>query len=94
MKTISVSELKTHLSEQLRAIKRGSRVLITERGKPVAELGPPASAPDRRLADLQATGVVAIGKHELAADFWVRSRPQDARGLVREALLQERREGR
>ncbi len=94
MKTISVSELKTHLSAQLRAIKKGSRLLITERGRPVAELGPPTSAPDQRLAELQATGVVRIGRRRLSADFWERPRPRDAGASAREALLQERRESR
>lgn len=94
MKTISVSELKTHLSAQLRAIKKGSRLLITERGRPVAELGPPTCAPDQRLAELQAAGTVRIGRRRLSADFWERPRPADASASAREALLQERRESR
>ena len=94
MKTISVSDLKVHLSEQLRSVKRGECLLITERGKPVAELSPPSSAPDQRLAELQASGVVRLGRKELASDFWERSRPRDAEGLVRRALLEERDEGR
>ncbi len=94
VKTISVSELKTHLSAQLRAIKKGSRLLITERGRPVAELGPPTSAPEQRLAELQATGVVRIGRRQLSADFWERPRPRDAGASALEALLEERRESR
>ena len=94
MKTISVSDLKAHLSEQIRSIKRGSRVLITERGKPVAELGPPISSPSLRLSELQASGVVRLGTGVLPGDFWDRDRPQDPEGGVRKALLREREGGR
>jgi prevent-host-death family protein len=44
MKTISVAELKTHLSRVLRRVGRGERVIVTSRGEAVAELGPPSRA--------------------------------------------------
>jgi prevent-host-death family protein len=40
MKTASVSELKSHLSEYLSRVKAGSEILITDHGKPVARLVP------------------------------------------------------
>ncbi len=33
-------EAKTHLSKLLRQARSGKRIVITQRGKPVAELGP------------------------------------------------------
>ena len=40
MRTVGVFEAKTHLSALLRAVERGERILISARGKPVAELVP------------------------------------------------------
>lgn len=40
MKTINVSELKTHLSKYLRMAARGARIVVTDRNDPVAQLGP------------------------------------------------------
>lgn len=38
MKTVSVSELKTHLSRYLRSVRRGGEVQVLDRGVPVARL--------------------------------------------------------
>lgn len=40
MKSINVSELKTHLSKYLRMAARGTRIVVKDRNEPVAELGP------------------------------------------------------
>lgn len=40
MKTINVSELKTHLSRYLRMASRGTRIVVTDRDDPIAQLGP------------------------------------------------------
>jgi len=45
MKTISVSGLKTHLSEELRSVKAGETVLVMEHRHPVAKLVPMADEP-------------------------------------------------
>ena len=37
---IGIFEAKTHLSEILRRVRRGERFVITNRGEPIAELGP------------------------------------------------------
>lgn len=37
---VSVRELKDRLSEYLRRVERGERVVVTDRKRPVAELGP------------------------------------------------------
>ncbi len=41
MKTAGVRELKAHLSAYLRDVERGDVVLVTDRGRVVAELRPP-----------------------------------------------------
>lgn len=53
MKSIKVSELKANLSRYLRLASRGTRIVVTDRDDPIAQLGPPdANAGDweERLA--------------------------------------------
>jgi prevent-host-death family protein len=42
-KTVGVAELRQNLSRYLRRVERGERLLVTDRNRPVAELGPPPS---------------------------------------------------
>ncbi len=44
MKTVGVRDLKIHLSAHLRDIARGDVILVTDRGRVVAELRPPGAA--------------------------------------------------
>lgn len=41
--TVGVAELRLNLSKYLRLVARGERLVVTERNRPVAELGPPPS---------------------------------------------------
>lgn len=41
MKSVGIRELKNRLSEFLRDVRAGERVLVTDRGEVVAELSPP-----------------------------------------------------
>src|SRR5260370_40889140 len=41
--TVGVAELRQNLSKYLRRVERGERLLVTDRNRPVAELGPPAT---------------------------------------------------
>jgi prevent-host-death family protein len=53
MTTVGVAELRQNLSKYLRLVSDGERLVVTERNKPVAELGPPPStgqALDRLIA--------------------------------------------
>jgi prevent-host-death family protein len=40
MSSIGVRELKAQLSQQLKRVQRGSRLTITDRGRPIAVLSP------------------------------------------------------
>lgn len=54
MNTVGVAELRRNLSRYLRRVERGERLVVTDRNRPVAELGPPATsgaALDRLLAE-------------------------------------------
>ena len=51
--SVGVAELRQNLSRYLRRVERGERLLVTERNRPIAELGPPPStggAMDRLIA--------------------------------------------
>ena len=40
MMTSTISDLKAHLSEKLRSVRAGARILILDRDHPIAELSP------------------------------------------------------
>lgn len=52
--TVGIAELRQNLSRHLERVKRGERLLVTDRNRVVAELGPPpasGSALDRLIAE-------------------------------------------
>ena len=54
MNAVGVAELRQNLSRYLRRVARGERLVVTDRNRPVAELGPPpttGAALDRLLAE-------------------------------------------
>jgi prevent-host-death family protein len=46
MTTIGTFEAKTHLTQLLGRVAKGERILITNRGEPVAMLVPPEAEPE------------------------------------------------
>ena len=40
--TVGVAQLRQNLSTYLRRVEKGERLTVTDRNKPIAELGPPA----------------------------------------------------
>jgi prevent-host-death family protein len=58
MNTVGVAELRQNLSRFLRRVEQGERLIVTDRNRPVAELGPPPSTGadlDRLIAEGRAT---------------------------------------
>jgi prevent-host-death family protein len=53
MKEVNVTELREHLPSYLAAVKRGQRIVVTSRGRAVAELGPPRASSDEVTAARQ-----------------------------------------
>lgn len=70
--TIGSRELKNRLGAYLRMVREGVVVIVTDRGRPVAELrriGPPADAVEERLRYLEASGLIARGSRRPLSPF-------------------------
>ena len=67
MMTVSISELKAHLSRYVRKVRRGSEVQIRDRGRPVARLVPAIVDGEEARQRLITQGVVRPGRGGAAA---------------------------
>ena len=82
-RTVGVAELRQNLSRYLREVERGERLLVTDRNRPVAELGPPATSGadlDRLVAEGRVTRPIRRGLPEplqLDGDPYALSRALD-----------------
>ena len=94
MKTISVSDAKATLSEQIRHVKRGEEVILTERGRPVARLVPIDSREmSSDVEELVSAGLLRLGTGALPRRFWALPRLTDDGASVRTAVAEEREGG-
>jgi prevent-host-death family protein len=53
-RTVGIAELRQNLSRHIRRVQNGERLVVTDRNRPVAELGPPPSTGeglDRLIAE-------------------------------------------
>ena len=96
MKSASVSELKARLSAYLEIVRRGGEVMVTDRGRLIARIGPVVGAQreESRRDALLRSGQLRGPTTPLPAGFWKRQRPVDAKGRSLSALLDERGDGR
>lgn len=96
MRTIGVRELKAHLSRILKEVQTGETVLVTDRGRVVAELRRPGvlgwveTPVERALGRLAADGHLRIA--ERAPDPYPASPLHGPAGLARSLLGAERDE--
>jgi len=98
MKSVGVRELKNRLSEYLRQVRAGERVLVTDRGEVVAELAPPGHGgyePDvpAALLGLVRQGLATLGAPANAAVYPALPR-RARRKLTAKQLLDEERGSR
>ena len=88
MITVEIRQAKSHLGEYLRKVRAGERVVITERGKPIAEITKPRSAADERLEGMIREGLAtwAGGKPKGS------KKPAKIKGpSVSDAVIEDRR---
>lgn len=87
---VSVSELRAHLARYLKAAQEGAEVIVTDRGAPVARLGP---ANERNLIEeLVRDGVLTRpSRPKFSAS---RRRPVHAQGSVSDILAAQREAAR
>jgi prevent-host-death family protein len=95
MTRVSVSEIKAQLSAYLALVRGGETVLVTDRGRVVAQLcpAPEPHAVASRSEDLIQTGRMRAPRLPLPKNFEESELPRDAKGRSLEGLLRERSEG-
>lgn len=96
MRHVPITRLKARLSEYLEAVRAGEEVIVTDRNRPVARLGPVTreTLHDARAMELVRLGLARPASGPLPPDFWSLPRPRDRKGRVLAALLEERAEER
>jgi prevent-host-death family protein len=70
--SVGIRELKTHLGRYLRLVRSGKSFVVTDRGRPVAEIRPvPKEADDESaiLREMAARGEVTLGDDEPLSDL-------------------------
>ncbi len=98
MKTTGLRELKNHLSAYVREVETGETVLITDRGRVVAELRPPekadraATPTDLRYRKLVDAGVLRPPSRARTARLSDLPVHRLTRGTARDLLDEERGE--
>jgi prevent-host-death family protein len=107
MKTVTITEAEAGIARLIRLVRKGETIVITSRGKAVAEIGPfaprrnteippvPPGDWTERQIDLHRRGIIRLptGKLDLAELRKARERNAPFTGSL-QALLDEREEGR
>lgn len=94
MRTVGVRELKAHLSRILREVQSGDVILVTDRGRVVAELRRPGASSlvgsplDRALSRMAADGSVRLA--EPSPDPYPASPITSPGGTAQDLLADER----
>jgi prevent-host-death family protein len=90
IKVVGVRELRQQASRVLDLVKKGEVIVVTEHGKPIAEIVPIKKTKLERLIE---QGAVTPAKEPFDLDFWNNTDgPRYPEGL--ELFLKERREAR
>jgi antitoxin (DNA-binding transcriptional repressor) of toxin-antitoxin stability system len=98
MRSVKIAEAKNNFSRHLAYVKRGGRVRIFDRDKPVADLVPveasSTSSDEELLADLERSGLARRGDPGPLPREILTPGPRDRGARLRNALLAERRRSR
>lgn len=89
MASVGVRDLRDNLSEYLRRVREGELLVITDRGKPIGELGPPAEGRNaERARTLVRNGVASWNGGKPKG---LSGAPRPKAGLVSVAVIEDRR---
>ena len=89
MAAVGIRELKNRLSQYLKRVRAGERLVVTDRGKPVAIISPPALTPtDRRIEAMLREGVA---RWEGGKPHGTRRPPRIKGPSVAQAVIEDRR---
>jgi prevent-host-death family protein len=98
MKIVGIADAKNRLSALIDGLKGGSRVLIVDRGRPVARLEPVTGGKDEqdgRIGRLVREGILRPGKAQMRPPLMTAQPPRMKSGASAVAvLIGERRDGR
>jgi len=95
--SVGTRELKNRLTEYLRLVRAGTSVVVTDRGRPVAELRPVPGIPgveaeEAWLVNLSGRGLVSLPADRVGRRPATHFRPVRVRGRpVSETILEDRR---
>jgi prevent-host-death family protein len=90
--TVGARELKTRLGTYLRRVRAGQRIVVTERGTPVAELrglGPEDESLAGRFERMEAAGLVSRPARRTLAPF---RRIRSAGASAARAVIEDRKD--
>jgi antitoxin (DNA-binding transcriptional repressor) of toxin-antitoxin stability system len=72
MRTVRIAELKDHLAQYLRVVREGTRLIVMDRDRPIAEICPPPrnrrAAPNRRAELIRKGILIAAPRPTLRLD--------------------------
>ncbi|MBI4588219.1 MAG: type II toxin-antitoxin system prevent-host-death family antitoxin [Candidatus Rokubacteria bacterium] len=89
MAAVGIRELKNRLSQYLKRVRAGERLVVTERGKPVAIITPPSvTRADRRIEAMLREGIV---RWEGGKPHGARRPPRIKGPSVARAVIEDRR---
>jgi prevent-host-death family protein len=98
MKIVGITDAKNRLSALIDGLRGGSRVLIVDRGRPVARLEPVTGGKDEqdgRIARLVREGVLRPASARMPQSLLIEQPPRMKSGASAVAvLIEERRDGR
>ena len=95
MHAVGVRDLKSRLTHYLRLIKGGEKVMVTERGKPIALIRPldeseSLTSIEERLAALAKQGLIRLPTKK--GQFDLKTRPIKSKGkLASRIVIEDRR---
>ena len=89
MNSVGVRDLRDNLSAYLRRVREGELLVITDRGKPIGELGPAAGG--RNAARARALVRTGVASWSGGKPKGLPHAPRPQAGLVSDAVIEDRR---